>query len=31
MNWMVYYDPARGVKMKLDTFEKETSFIKINQ
>jgi len=25
-----YYDPARGIKMKLDTFERETSFIKIN-
>jgi hypothetical protein len=25
-----YYDPARGIKIKLDTFERETSFIKIN-
>ena len=25
-----YYDPARGVKTKLDKFERETSFIKIN-
>jgi len=26
-----YYDPARGVRMKLDDFERETSFIPINQ
>lgn len=25
-----YYDPARGVRTKLDKFERETSFIKIN-
>ena len=26
-----YYDPARGIRTKLDKFERETSFIKINQ
>ena len=26
-----YYDPARGIRKKLDKFERETSFIKINQ
>jgi len=25
-----YYDPSRGVRTKLDKFERETSFIKIN-
>lgn len=25
-----YYDPARGIRKKLDTFERETSFIKIS-
>ena len=26
-----YYDPSRGIRAKLDKFERETSFIKINQ
>jgi len=26
-----YYDPARGIRKRLDTDERETSFIKINQ
>lgn len=25
-----YYDPVRGIRAKLDVFERETSFIKIN-
>ena len=25
-----YYDPVRGIREKLDVFERETSFIKIN-
>ena len=25
-----YYDPSRGIRAKLDKFERETSFIKIN-
>ena len=25
-----YYDPVRGIRKKLDVFERETSFIKIN-